>query len=106
MIVEDPQLTKFVDEPARPSALKNSKFWWLWNIAMKLEKRQLMEAGAFAWDNIKKYVKRALPSTMLITRKMNGAEVDKCKGRWVCGGHCEVYSNEGDQAISYGHRIR
>ena len=53
-----------------------------------------MEAGAFAWDSIKNYVKRALPSTMLITRKMNGEEVDKCKGRWVCGGHCEQYSNE------------
>ena len=59
---------------------------------MNLEKRQLMEAGAFAWDSIKNYVKRALPSTMLITRKMNGEEVDKCKGRWVCGGHCEQYS--------------
>jgi hypothetical protein len=96
MICKDPQLTKFVDEPARPSALKNSKFWWLWNIAMNLEKRQLMEAGAFAWDNIKKYVKRALPSTMLITRKMNGAEVDKCKGR-----RSDNACSEGGQAISY-----
>ena len=34
MICKDPQLTKFVDEPVRLSALKNSKFWWLWNIAM------------------------------------------------------------------------
>ena len=105
MICKDPQLTKFVDEPTKPSDLKNSKFAWLWNITMNLEKRQLMEAGAIAWDSIKNYVKRALPSSMLITRKMNGEVVDKCKGRWVCGGHCEVHSDENfaptPHAISY-----